>query len=218
MLNSCLLQPCLSWKYKRNVHCGSQGPWCFQSLPGTLARNCWRGLLQQRTLKTGGQMLSWSIYCLSDWAWWVAGCKKNCGEQFNYVCTSAAPESADGRAQCHHSRIKDDRRPATHRVTGPRSSAIDQPLEFSISLPSDMFPVGSSIRGLARSAASVTAEAWSVSQETPADASARAALTVGAAIPSWNFFWWPRDWINKAVRKRKCLQGTAQVIPLIKSI
>lgn len=76
LLNSCLLQPCLSWKYKRNVHCGSQGPWCFQSLPGTLARNCWRGLLQQRTLKTGGQMLSWSIYCLSDWAWWVAGCKK----------------------------------------------------------------------------------------------------------------------------------------------
>lgn len=110
--------------------------------------------------KGGGESRSLSVYCLFDRAWWAGGCKK-CGEEFNYVCTSTEPESADSRAQRRHRRLKDDRRPTTWRVTGPQSSAIDQPLEFPINLPSDTFPVGSSIGGRA----GVTAERWPIRQE-----------------------------------------------------
>lgn len=71
------------------------------------------------------------------------------------------PESADSRTRRRHRRLKDDRRPTTWRVTGPQSSAIDQPLEFPINLPSDTFPVCSSIGGWA----GVTAERWPIRQE-----------------------------------------------------
>lgn len=68
------------------------------------------------------------------------------GKKFNYVCTSTTAESADGRAQ-HATRAatrpNQGRVPASQqRVMGLQSHGIDQPLESSINLPSDMLSVG----------------------------------------------------------------------------
>lgn len=118
-------------------------------------------------------MLSWSIYCLSDWAWWAAGWKKtkkikNCGEEFNYVCASTEPGSADGRAQRHRRRIKDDPPPPTPvPVQARRGSPArrDQPSIRLLNFPSICPQACSPLDPWLVSVVSISAETWTIGQE-----------------------------------------------------